>query len=244
MSVLFVSDVHLSALRPERTDAFLAFLQGPCRQASRLVLLGDVFDEWLGDDDRRPPHEQVVEALAALTRHGVRVDFCWGNHDFLVGERFHDRSGCHPLTDPSVIPVHGTPVAVLHGDTLCTRDEDYQRWRATFTDPAMQQQFLALPFQQRVQRAAALRHGSMQATRLKPQDIMDVTPEAVLETLERLGVRHMVHGHTHRPGMHPLQLPGGPGQRIVLGDWYATEQLLHWDTGGPTLGTVAELFPD
>lgn len=244
MPVLFVSDVHLSAHRPERVDAFLRFLQGPCRKASRLVLLGDVFDEWLGDDDHRPPHGQVVEALAELTGHGVRVDFCWGNHDFLVGEQFHIGSGCHALPELSVMEVHGTRVAVLHGDTLCTRDEDYQRWRATFTDPTAQRQFLALPFPARVQRAAALRHASMRATRLKPEDIMDVTPAAVLDTLSSLGVMHMVHGHTHRPAMHALRLPGGTGQRIVLGDWYAVEQVLRWDASGPALGTLAELFPN
>jgi UDP-2,3-diacylglucosamine hydrolase len=243
VSVLFASDVHLSARRPGRVRDFIAFLGGPCRRAHRLVLLGDIFDEWLGDDDRRSPHPEVIQALAALSNAGVRVDFCWGNHDFLVGEAFYVASGTRPLADGTIVSVHGTEVVALHGDTLCTRDEDYQRWRATFTDPAMQRQFLALPFAARVERAAALRHGSMQATRLKPDDIMDVTPAAVCETLEALGARHMVHGHTHRPGIHCLDMPAGEGKRIVLGDWYAGEQILRWDEAGPALGTVAELFP-
>jgi len=242
MPVLFASDVHLSARRPQRVSAFLEFLHGPCRRARRLVLLGDVFDEWLGDDDLRPPHAQVLDGLSALTRAGVRVDYCWGNHDFLIGNEFHTLSGCHPLPDESVLEVHGTKVVVLHGDVLCTRDQDYQRWRATFTDPQMQQQFLALPFDARVERAAALRHGSTRATALKPRDIMDVTPEAVRATLERLDARHMVHGHTHRPGIHAVQLTEGAGQRIVLGDWYADEQVLRWDEDGPVLGTLGELF--
>jgi UDP-2,3-diacylglucosamine hydrolase len=233
--VLFASDVHLSTARPHRVAAFLEFLAGPCHDASALYLLGDVFDEWLGDDDDRDPHPRVLQALAALTGAGVPVYFAFGNHDFLVGTDFAARSGCRLIPQPLRVEVHGTPVVVLHGDQLCTRDEDYQRWRRTFTDPAAQDRFLALPLEARVDQAKALRHRSAELTRLKAEDIMDVTPEEVVASLRRLGARHMVHGHTHRPSAHALELDGAPGVRLVLGDWYEEGRVVRWDANGPQL---------
>jgi len=241
MSVLFASDVHLSARRPEQVDAFLAFLCGPCRQAARVYLLGDIFDAWLGDDDVRDPHPRVERALASLTAAGVEVAFAHGNHDFLVGEAFATRTGCRMLTQPARIQVHGVPVVVLHGDALCTRDEEYQRWRAYFTNVANQAQFLALPFAQRLERAAALRLESAEHKALEIEDIMDVTESEVHEVLTRLGARHMVHGHTHRPAIHELALDGEAGRRMVLGDWYRGDTVLAWDGDGPRLCSASEL---
>ena len=236
MTVLFASDVHLSAVRPGAVDAFLRFLRGPCADADALYLLGDVFDAWLGDDDAREPHERVLDALAALAAGGVRTHFAFGNHDFLVGDGFEARTGCRRLEQPARVDVHGTPVVVLHGDQLCTRDEDYQQWRRTFTDPQAQQRFLSLPFAARVAQADALRLRSAERTRLKPDDIMDVTPDAVLDTLRRFDARHMVHGHTHRPAVHAPELDGAPAARLVLGDWYdAPGEVVRWDAHGPQL---------
>lgn len=235
MSVLFASDVHLSARRPAQVRRFLDFLAGPCRGADALYLLGDVFDEWLGDDDARAPHEQIIHALAALSASGVHVGFAHGNHDFLIGQGFVERSGCVLLEQPARVLVHGTPVLLLHGDQLCTRDQDYQSWRRTFMDPARQAQFLALPFAEREQRAAALRHESRALTRLKPDDIMDVTHDAVTEMLRTHDARHMVHGHTHRPAVHEFEIDGVPSMRAVLGDWYEDDLVLAWDGDGPRL---------
>ena len=242
MRVLFASDVHLSAHRPQRANAFIEFLNGPGRECDRLVLLGDVFDEWLGDDDERPPHPQTCDALAAVSAAGVAVDFVTGNHDFLIGDRFLERTGCRRRGDEARVDVGGQTVLALHGDTLCTRDEGYQRWRRTFTDIDNQQRFLALPFAVREQQAAGARHESMRATRLKTEDIMDVTQDAVLDAMRRHGVVSMVHGHTHRPGRHRLTLDGVEAERFVLGDWYAEETVLSWDDDGPRLGSVRALF--
>ena len=241
MTVLFASDVHLSAARPTQVEAFLAFLAGPCRAAERVYLLGDVFDAWLGDDDDRDPHPRVEQALARLTGTGVAVAFVHGNHDFLVGPAFASRTGCELLTQPARIQVHNEAVVVLHGDALCTRDEDYQRWRTYFTDAANQARFLALPFQQRLDRAAALRLESEAHTALKPEDIMDVTQSAVSELLQRLKARHVVHGHTHRPALHRLGPGPTDGVRVVLGDWYEDDTVLAWDATGPCLCSARAL---
>jgi UDP-2,3-diacylglucosamine hydrolase len=222
-------------------DAFLDFLAGPCREARALYLLGDVFDEWLGDDDRRAPHPRVLAALRALNAAGTEVGFAHGNHDFLLGREALSAAGCRLLSQPARIMVHGQPVVLLHGDQLCTRDDDYQSWRRTFTDPGNQQRFLALPFAERERRAGALRHSSAQLTRLKPEEIMDVTPGAVVQMLRAHDARHMVHGHTHRPAIHTLDIDGEPGLRAVLGDWYEDDQVLLWDAGDPRLVRARDL---
>jgi UDP-2,3-diacylglucosamine hydrolase len=241
MPVLFASDVHLSAQRHAQVEHFLSFLAGPCRSASALYLLGDVFDEWLGDDDARAPHPQVLAALAQLTLGGVPVCVVHGNHDFLLGEEFTRVTGCKVLNQPALIEVHGTSVVVLHGDQLCTLDESYQRWRATFMDPDNQREFLQLDFAARIARAVALRHESAELKRLKPDDIMDVSESAVAQTLRACGARHMVHGHTHRPKIHHIDVDGEPAVRAVLGDWYVDDLVLRWDQLGPRLVSAREL---
>ncbi len=242
MSVLFVSDVHLSADRPEMVDAFLAFLDGPAAAAERLYILGDLFDMWLGDDDVRPPHPDVEAGLAALAARGVPVDIVPGNHDFLMGQGLAERTGCRVLPEvPTVVEVHGSGVLVLHGDILCTRDTDYQAYRKVARDPNVQGQFLAMPLPARTEKAIMLWHRSRAITRLKPEDIMDVTDEAVVAALREHGVRHMVHGHTHRPGTHRFDVQGEAATRIVLGDWYEQDSVLAWDGAGPRLVRASEI---
>ncbi|MDX1435008.1 MAG: UDP-2,3-diacylglucosamine diphosphatase [Gammaproteobacteria bacterium] len=241
MSTLFVSDVHLSAARPQMAEAFSAFLAGPARRAQTLYILGDLFDAWLGDDDLRQPHGRIVEELAALTASGVPVFMVHGNHDFLIGARFVELTGCRLLADHTRIEVAGTPVLVMHGDTLCTRDTDYQAFRRMTRDPENQRQFLALPLAERAKRAAGMQREAHQAVQLKAEDIMDVTPDAVSAALREHGVRHLVHGHTHRPRIHDFTLDGDPAVRIVLSPWYEHGSALVWDDAGYRLTPVEDL---
>jgi len=44
-------------------------------------------------------------------------------------------------------------------------------------------------------------------------------------------VRRMIHGHTHRPGVHDLELDGQPAQRIVLGAWHQQGSYLRYQRG-------------
>lgn len=241
MTTLFASDVHLSDARPEAVDAFVAFLAGPARSAAALYLLGDVFDMWLGDDDDRPPHPAVQAALAALTGAGVPVSVVHGNHDFLISDAFAARTGCALLGDETLVDLHGARVLLMHGDTLCTRDTDYQEFRRYTRDPDNQAAFLALPLAARLDQAAAIRHRSQGASRLKPEDIMDVTPDAVVERMRAHRADVLVHGHTHRPGVHPVALGGATGRRIVLGDWYDGDSVLAWDASGCRLSGAGDL---
>ncbi len=238
MTTLFISDLHLDPNRPEITELFREFLAGPARQAEALYILGDLFEVWIGDDDDTPLAAQVADALHALREAGVSSYFIHGNRDFLLGERYAERAGLTLLPELQVIELHGVPTLILHGDTLCTDDVEYQVFRRKVRDPRWQRRMLRLPLFMRRFQAARMRKASQQATQLKPEHITDVNPDTVTETLRAFGVRRMIHGHTHRPGMHHFELDGEPAQRIVLGDWGEQGSVLHCAADGWQLDTL------
>ncbi len=241
MSTLFVSDVHLNSSRDIIIRAFIAFLDQKARHAEALFILGDLFDEWLGDDDDKPPHAEVSDALAALTATGLPVSVVHGNHDFLLGRKFAKRSGCTLLGDHTVIDVYDTSTLIMHGDTLCTRDVSYQAFRKMTRNPIVQKIFLSMSLEKRAEKAANIRRESGEDVALKTDEIMDVTPEAVDEIMRKHGVRHLIHGHTHRPAIHSFTLNDREATRIVLGDWYEQDSVLIWDATGYRLGRIGDL---
>jgi UDP-2,3-diacylglucosamine hydrolase len=231
MARLFVSDVHLSAAAPQATEQFLAFLRAEAAGAEALYILGDLFEAWVGDDDREPANERVCAALRALTAGGVACFALHGNRDFLLGSGFCERSGCRLLADPVVAQLDGEPVLLTHGDALCTDDHSYQELRSVVRDPAWQQRFLALPRAHRELLADEARAGSRRHTARTVPDIMDVNAAAVQSAFRAAQVRRMIHGHTHRPGVHDLEIDGEPAQRIVLGAWYEQGSYLRFTPG-------------
>ena len=242
MATLFISDLHLEPTRPAVTALFLAFLAGPARQAEALYILGDLFETWIGDDDPTEPGPQVAAALRRLSDAGVPVFFLHGNRDFLLSTGFAAASGLRLLPESVVIHLDGLggePVLLLHGDTLCTADTDYQAFRAQVRDPAWQARILALPLVERRQLAAQLRHGSRQALQTKAEVITDVDPDAVAAALRAHGLSHMIHGHTHRPAIHDGLLDGRPTRRAVLGDWNTQGSVLVCDASGWRLESLA-----
>ncbi len=240
MPVFFIADVHLSTRRPERIATFLSFLDLSAHRADRLYILGDLFDLWLGDDDTSPPHPEVVSALKRLTTSGAEVFAMHGNHDFTMGSGFEDQTGCRLLPDPSVVDIYGTPVLLMHGDTLCTDDLDYQEYRARIRSPETLDALLTLPLEERMAKAAEIIRLSDAAVQEKPVEIMDVNNKAVEEAMRSHGILHLIHGHTHRPAVHRFNLDGNPATRIVLGDWYQGDSVLTWDEGGYRPGRVSD----
>jgi UDP-2,3-diacylglucosamine hydrolase len=240
LATLLVSDVHLSAERPERIGEFLEFLTTTARRAEALYLLGDVFDLWLGDDDLGPPNGEAVCALAALRRAGVGLFAQHGNHDFLLGRRFERDTGCRLLPDPVTVDLYGERVLLSHGDRFCTDDTGYQRWRAFTRSRLVQTLFRTLPLALRRAQAIRIRTRTRALTRRKPVEIMDVNLGAIAAAMRTHGVRRLVHGHTHRPGVYPLEVDGVPAERIVLGDWYEQDSVLVWDETGPCLHRVRD----
>lgn len=238
MTALFISDLHLDAERPAATELFIEFLRTEAVEASALYILGDLFEAWIGDDDTEPSHAPIVAALAELRQRGVPCYFMHGNRDFLVGEDFAATTGCRLLGEWHVVEIFGERVLLTHGDLLCTDDEPYQALRATVRDPAWQREFLAKPLAERRAIADSLRRRSRTETAAKPAEIMDVNPGAVADALRRHDVGVLLHGHTHRPGVHALSVDGKPATRIVLGAWHEEGSVLRWDADGFRLATL------
>ncbi len=215
---IFISDLHLTAQRPRTIARFLRFLQEDAPGHPELVILGDLFEFWIGDDAGAAA-APIVAALAAATRSGQRLLLMHGNRDPLLGRDFARATGGRLLADPIVVDVAGTPTLLSHGDAWCTLDTDYQRFRALARQPDFQRQFLAKPIAERVAFAQGARMQSEQEKSAKAMDIMDVTPDAVAEALRTARVQRVIHGHTHRPGAHVLHVDGQPAERWVLPDW-------------------------
>jgi UDP-2,3-diacylglucosamine hydrolase len=220
-SSLFISDLHLSEERPEANEAFFSFIEDKASQAAALYILGDLFEYWIGDDDLGEPFNAVVAGfLRNLSRGGVELYVMHGNRDFLMGEQFCEATGARLLEDPSTVTVGGERTILMHGDTLCADDTDYQAWRLVARSRKWQDEFLARTLEERRHIIIGLREKSQQVISAKPAEIMDVSDAAVRNAFERLGARRMVHGHTHRPGHHRVELGSQPAERWVLPDWY------------------------
>jgi len=238
VATLFISDLHIDAGRPQILDQFLRFLQGEARDAEALYILGDLFESWIGDDAPDAAQSAAIAGLRTLTLSGVPCFVMHGNRDFLLSSRFCDMSGAEILPDPLIVTLYGEAVLVMHGDALCTDDRAYQRLRATVRDAAWQQQFLALSVQARRALAGAARAGSQAHTAAMEYAITDVNAESVAMALRAAATSTLLHGHTHRPAIHALQVDGRPRTRIVLGDWYDQGSVLRWDQAGPELKSL------
>ena len=235
MAALFISDLHIDAGRPAITERFLNFLGAEAVQADALYILGDLFESWVGDDAADAAQAAAIAGLRSLTSQGVPCFAMHGNRDFLLAARFCDQSGVRLLPDPLIITLYGERVLVMHGDALCTDDHAYQRLRATVRDAGWQRQFLALALASRRALAGAARTGSQAHTASLEYAIADVNADSVALALRNAGTTTLLHGHTHRPAIHALQVDGRPCTRIVLGDWYDQGSLLRWDEHGPEL---------
>ena len=237
---LLVSDLHLSDERPSITDRFVEFLAREATGSRGLYILGDLFDYWVGDDELSarggdPLARRVADALNALARGGTAVYVMQGNRDFLLGSGFLSACDALALEDPSVKDIGGVKTLLMHGDTLCTDDRDYMAWRSTARSPSWQAEFLAAPIGERRARSRALRAESEAGKLSKSAAIMDVNQQAVLEAFRRHEVTRLIHGHTHRPGRHKLDLDGRHCERWVLPDWYQAGGYLSAENGAARL---------
>jgi UDP-2,3-diacylglucosamine hydrolase len=233
MHTLFISDLHLDGERPAVIELFRHFLQHTAPAAEKLYILGDLFEAWIGDDDDNPQYRQIVSELQRFADTGVPLFFMHGNRDFLVGQQFAIDTGCQLLQDPCIIDLYGTPTLLMHGDSLCTDDTEHQEFRRIVRDPGWQAQFLAQPLEQRIAAARNARAVSSESKQYKPEDIMDVNNSSVISTMREYGVHQLIHGHTHRPAIHELEIDGVSARRIVLGDWHdARGSVLHCPADG------------
>jgi UDP-2,3-diacylglucosamine hydrolase len=222
---LFISDLHLSAERPDSNRQFFRFLGDEATRAQALYVLGDLFEYWAGDDELREPGgdplaAEVAAAFKTLAGRGVQVSIMHGNRDFLIAADFCAASAAGLLADPSVVAINGASALLMHGDTLCTDDVDYQIFRRRIRHPMMMGLLRHLPFALRRSMARQARTGSESAKANKPGAIMDVNADAVAHALRTQHARRLIHGHTHCPARHIHAVDGHDCERWVVPDWY------------------------
>jgi UDP-2,3-diacylglucosamine hydrolase len=239
MTTLFISDLHLSSQRPDITELFVGFLEDRAAHAEALYILGDLFEVWLGDDMTMPEYQNAIDGLRRLSDGGVSLFFMHGNRDFLVREAFELATGASLLEEPHCIELNGEKTLLMHGDTLCTDDVEYQKFRAMVRDPQWQRTMLAKSPEERLALAQQYRTMSQTETANKEEAIMDVNQQAVEQIMRQYGVLQLIHGHTHRPHIHHFRLDGKPAKRLVLGDWYEQGSVLECDDKGCRLETLA-----
>lgn len=218
MSYCFISDLHLQEDRPDITEAFLNFLEETASKSEKLYILGDLFEVWIGDDFQNDFIKEICHSLKE-TNKTTEIFIMHGNRDFLIGPEFAASSGMKLLADPYIEEMFGKSVLLMHGDLLCTDDIDYQSFRKTSRDKKWQEEFLSKSLKERQRIAKDLRVISKKATSEKKEEIMDVNPSEVLNTMKPSAVNLLIHGHTHRPDSHDIQINNQPAKRMVLGDW-------------------------
>lgn len=238
MAVLFVSDLHLDSARPASIDDFVAFTENEARVADKLYILGDLFEAWIGDDDDDPGLRPIVAAITSLTQSGTDCQFMHGNRDFLVGEALCGETGMELLDEFELVELYGEKVLLTHGDLLCSDDVRYLELRRQLRDPAWKKEFLGKTLAERREIARGLRQLSQTEMAAKAEAIMDVNENTVSDTMRRFGVATLLHGHTHRPGIHRFEIDGHQAKRIVLNDWYGPGGYIRWGANGPTQETL------
>jgi UDP-2,3-diacylglucosamine hydrolase len=230
---LFISDLHLSPDTADANAALRRFLRNTAAHADALYVLGDLFEYWIGDEGLAQPFvQEIVQEFHAVARRGVALFFMHGNRDFLLGERFAAASGIELLPDHALVDLYGTPTLLMHGDTLCSDDVEYQKFRAVVRNPGWQRAFLAKPLDERLRMAREVRGRSEDSKQTKDMAIMDVSPVAVANTLRSHGYARLIHGHTHRPARHLHIVDGRECERWVLADWYDHGSYLLCDASG------------
>lgn len=219
-----LSDLHLDESRPVLTRLFVEFLRSQARRAGALFLLGDLFEAWIGDDDDAMLPAMIASELRAVADTGVGLYFMHGNRDFLLGQTYAALAGMRLLPDPCVITIGGIDTLLSHGDRYCTSDPRYNAFRLQVRNPAWQTALLAQPLEARRALARQLRRESIDSQEAQQKAGIpwaDVDEAAIIDELACSGLTRLIHGHTHRPAVHPLAMPDGQvGERIVLSDWH------------------------
>ena len=225
MKLGFISDLHLSENTPFVTEGFFEFLKTAAQELSHLYILGDLFEAWVGDDDNSELATGVMQKLNHATRNGLEIFFIHGNRDFLCGQKFAEQSNLTLLPDPFFLNFFDLKIALSHGDSFCTEDLEYMRFKKEVRSQEWQQEFLQKPLSDRLNIASNMRDASQKNNSNKDVAIMDVTPTAIQDFFAEHHIDLLIHGHTHRPNTHQIN----SGTRIVLGDWHETGWCLTLD---------------
>ncbi len=230
----FLSDLHLATERPEKIRLLGEFLEKADGKARAIYILGDIFEQfWIGTDDSAEPNPAIISLLAKYgKKSGAQLFVLRGNRDFYLNHEFARQTGCTLLPDPTIIEINNEKILIMHGDKLCTLDRSYQRYRKIVTLPITEKLFMSLPVTLRKLIVRNVRSRTKKLTRRKPEKIIDAHHDTVLQMMRKYQVQTLIHGHTHRQGVHTFKINGEPAKRIVLGDWYEQDSVLMYTADG------------
>jgi len=220
--LVFISDLHLAPERPQIIKLFLRFADEIAAQADALYILGDFLEYWLGDDDPSTALTPVFDKLIELSeKHKTKIFFMHGNRDFLVGNKLAEHCHFELISDDALkIRIRNQDVLLMHGDTLCTDDIEYQKFRQMVRSEQWKHDILSRSLEERIQIAKNLREQSKKSTAEKEETIMDVNQKETIKAFIDNKVNVIIHGHTHRPAIHKGNVNNQETTRIVLGDWF------------------------
>ncbi len=219
MTIRFISDLHLDEKRPQVCRAFFHYMDSLNGETEALYILGDLFEAWVGDDDDLAFHQNILDKLREKTASGLKIFIMHGNRDFIIGKLFEEKTGCQLISDPFLFEYQDKKILLMHGDSLCIEDAEYQQFREQMRNPDIQAMLMSKTLDERRQMAESLRNQSKEVNSEKTEEIMDVTQSEVERLMSEHQVDTLIHGHTHRPATHQFDLNGKTSRRIVLGDW-------------------------
>ena len=211
---LIIADLHLTTVESDKVDLFNKFCTDFAAQADQLFILGDLFHSWIGDDISLDNYQPIIDILKNLTKK-TKVFIMLGNRDFLLASEFERESGCQIIKEPFLLKHNNDNYLLMHGDSLCSDDIDYQRLKKFLRNPIVQFIFLHLPKKHRLKLTGGLRRKSVEAQKYKAVKIMDVRQSTVDQLMASHPNANLIHGHTHRQNTHPMDTY----TRYVLGDW-------------------------
>ncbi|OED38268.1 UDP-2,3-diacylglucosamine diphosphatase [Chromatiales bacterium (ex Bugula neritina AB1)] len=222
MKTVIISDLHLQASRPELTALAFSLLDNIAKHCDELYILGDLFEYWLGDDACDTTATEVAHRLNGLKQQNVAISIMHGNRDFLLGNQYVNSFGGQLLNaDTITLDIANKKTLLMHGDTLCTDDSQYQFYRRMVRNSGWQNDFLAKSISEREATARMIRSTSKaHGHRAHTEKIADINLDTFEEAVTCNGVERVIHGHTHRPGSHQHAVSGATVERLVLGDWH------------------------
>lgn len=222
---IFISDLHLSSTAPETTKIFFKFLDEISEKVDALYILGDLFNFWVGDDDRSIFNEQIKNALKK-TSGKIPIYLMPGNRDFLLAKVFAKESGCILITDPYKIDLYNKKTLLTHGDILCTSDIRYRIFRKIIRVPYGIKIFLKLPLVPRLWFASKIQKYSAMIRKSKSKEILEAKTEEAKKILDKLSLEQIIHGHIHIAESEELIMEKKTVRRISLGEWYRQGNIL------------------
>ena len=214
LTTLIISDLHLTHVEGDKVKFFNKFCNAQASKVDQLFILGDLFNTWLGDDVSISSYKEIISTLKKLTEE-TKVFVMVGNRDFLLSHKFEVETGCKLIKEPHVLEHNTKKFLLIHGDSLCTDDINYQKLKKVLRNPIVKFVFLLLPKSTRLKLTGQLRKKSIEAQSYKSEAIMDVNQLAADKLMTKYPGYDLIHGHTHRQNTH---IKDGY-TRYVLGDW-------------------------